>query len=88
MAQSFEADIALIHIAGGAARLTSPPGTLALTAPRRTARGRGDDFLLLNLSLQSSRPVSPGYLDHIVRMAADAYYGTPGSVTSALREAA
>ncbi|MGB2895177.1 MAG: hypothetical protein WBB65_03300 [Anaerolineales bacterium] len=88
MAQPFEADIALIHIAGGAARLTSPPGTLALTAPRRSARGRGDDFLLLNLSLQSSRPVSPGYLDHIVRMAADAYYGTPGSVTSALREAA
>ena len=88
MAQMFEADIALIHIAGGAARLTSPPGTLALTAPRRTARGRGDDFLLLNLSLQSSRPVSPGYLDHLVRMAADAYYGTPGSVTSALREAA
>jgi len=88
MAQPFEADIALIHIAGGAARLTSPPGTLALTAPRRSARGRGDDFLLLNLSLQSSRPVSPGYLDHIVRMAADAYYGTPGSVTSALRETA
>jgi hypothetical protein len=88
MAQMFEADIALLHIAGGAARLTSPPGTLALTAPRRTARGRGDDFLLLNLSLQSSRPVSPGYLDHLVRMAADAYYGTPGSVTSALREAA
>ncbi|MES0339135.1 MAG: hypothetical protein ABUK16_04390 [Anaerolineales bacterium] len=88
MAQTFETDIALIHIAGGAARLTSPPGTLALTAPRRTARGRGDDFLLLNLSLQSSRPVSPGYLDHLVRMAADAYYGTPGSVTSALRETA
>ena len=88
MAQTFEADVALIHIAGGAARLTSPPGTLALTAPRRTARGRGDDFLLLNLSLQSSRPVSPAYLDHLVRMAADAYYGTPGSVTSALREAA
>jgi len=88
MTQPFEADIALIHIAGGAARLTSPPGTLALSAPRRTARGRGDDFLLLNLSLQSSRPISPGYLDHVVRMAADAYYGTPGSVTSALREAA
>ena len=88
MAQMFEADVALIHIAGGAARLTAPPGALALTAPRRAARGRGDDFLLINLSLQSSRPVSPNYLDHLVRMAADAYYGTPGSVTSALREAA
>ncbi|MGD8634065.1 MAG: hypothetical protein PVF85_10875 [Anaerolineales bacterium] len=88
MPQSFEADVALLHIAGGAARITSPPGTLAQTAPRRSARGRADDYLLLNLSLRVSRRATPAMIDHLGQLSAQAYYGTPGSVTSALREAA
>jgi hypothetical protein len=88
MPKSFEADVALLHIAGGAARITPPPGTLAQTAPRRSARGRADDYLLLNLRLRSPRPVTPGHLDHLAKLAANAYYGAPGTVTSALREAA
>jgi hypothetical protein len=88
MSQNYEADVALMHIAGGAARITPPPGTLAQTAPRRSARGRSDDFLLLTLRLRSPRPVTPGHLDHLAKLSADAFYGAPGTVTSALREGA
>ncbi|NIS82707.1 MAG: hypothetical protein GTO14_21465 [Anaerolineales bacterium] len=88
MTQKLEADVALLNIAGGGSRITPPPGTLALVAPRRAARGRSEDMLLLNISLQGARSPSPGLLDHLAREAADAYFGTPGSVTSALREGA
>lgn len=88
MSKSFEADVALLHIAGGAARITPPAGTLAQTAPRRAARGRTEDYLLLNLALRASRHATPGMVDHLAQLSAKAYYGTPGSVTSALREAA
>jgi hypothetical protein len=88
MSKSYEADVALMHIAGGAARITSPPGTLAQTAPRRSARGRSNDYLLLTLRLRSPRPVTPGHLDHLAKLAAEAFYGAPGTVTSAMREAA
>lgn len=88
MPESFEADVALLHIAGGAARITPPAGTLAQTAPRRAARGRSEDYLLLNLALRASRHATPAMVDHLAQLSAGAYYGTPGSVTSALREAA
>jgi hypothetical protein len=88
MPESFEADVALLHIAGGAARITPPAGTLAQTAPRRAARGRADDYLLINLSLGASRHAAPSMVDHLAQLSSGAYYGTPGSVTSALREAA
>ncbi len=87
MTQTFEADVALIHIAGGGARQTPPPGTLAQTAPRRAARGRQEDFFFINLELAGSSAGSPGHLDHLASLAAEAYYFTPGSVTSAMREA-
>ncbi|MGD8731057.1 MAG: hypothetical protein PVH92_04180 [Anaerolineales bacterium] len=88
MSQLFEADVALLHIAGGAARITPPPGTLAQTSPRRAARGRSEDYLLLNLALRTSRHATPAMVDHLSQLSARAYYGTPGSVTSAIREAA
>lgn len=88
MENRFEADVAMLHVAGGGARITPPPGTLAQTAPRRAARGRGDDLFFISLRLHSPQAVSPGLVDHLARRATDAYYGTPGSVTSALREAA
>ena len=47
MVHTLEADIALLHIAGGGARITPPPGTLAQTAPRRAARGRKEEMLLI-----------------------------------------
>jgi hypothetical protein len=88
MGQSIETDVAFLHIAGGAARITPPPGTLAQTAPRRPARGRAQDMLFLNIGFDPPHLASPSFIDHMARLATDAYYGTPGSVTSALREAA
>jgi len=88
MVHTLEADIALLHVAGGGARITPPPGTLAQTAPRRAARGRKEDMLLINLGLQSTGAAPPGLIDHLSSLVAKAYFGTPGSVTFALREAA
>lgn len=88
MPQHFEADVLLLHIAAGAARSTPPPGSLAQTAPRRAARGRGDDLIFLTLDLRSASTVSPGHTDQLARLALEAFFGTPGSVTAALREAA
>ena len=69
MSHRYEANVALMHLAGGAARITPPPGTVAQTAPRRSARGRSDDYLLLNLRLRSARQVTPGHLDHLAKLA-------------------
>jgi hypothetical protein len=88
MAEKLEVEVAHIHIAGGAPRITPPPGALAEVAPRRAARGRADDVLFISLGLTMPEPASPGLADHLARMASDAYFGTPGSVTAALREAA
>jgi hypothetical protein len=88
MAQHFEADVLLLHITAGAARSTPPPGNLAQTAPRRAARGRRDDLIFITVDLRSPGALSPGHADQLARLAVEAYYGTPGSVTAALREAA
>lgn len=83
-----EADVALIHIAGGDARVSPPPGTLALTPPRRSARGRNEDMLFLSLGASGSAVPAPSPVDSLARQASQAFFGTPGTVTAALREAA
>jgi hypothetical protein len=88
MASTLDADVALIHIAGSESRLTAPPGTLAQSPPRRAARGRSEDLLFLSVGAHAVRPLPTGLLDQLARLATDAYYGTPGSVTAALRQAA
>ncbi|MGH2606296.1 MAG: hypothetical protein ACRDG5_06860, partial [Anaerolineales bacterium] len=88
MPPSLEADVAFLHVAGGGARVTPPPGCLALAAPRRAARARGEDLLFLCLHGDPAGGLSPVQLDHMGRVAGEAFYGTPGSVTAALREVA
>ena len=67
--------------------MSPPPGTLAQTPPRRAARGRGDDMLFLTLGA-SAGVSSPALLDQAAHAAGQAYFGTPGTITAALREAA
>ncbi len=86
MDQNLEADVAQLHFTGGSARITPPPGTFAQTAPRRSARGRRDDFLFVTLRISSSAAPAPGQVEHLARLAGDVFFGTPGSVTAALRE--
>lgn len=88
MSQLLEAEAAHIHLAGGAPRVTTPAGNLAMVAPRRAARGRMEDALFLCVGTSAAQPPTPGLLDHLARMAGAAFYGTPGSVTAALRESA
>lgn len=86
MSPELQADVGLLHVAGGAGRTTPPPGVLARAAPRRAARGRADDLLFLTVALQAAGRVPPGLVDHLAQSGADIFYRTPGSVTSALRE--
>ncbi len=88
MPVTLDADVALIHIAGGESRVTPPPGTFAQTPPRRAGRGRGEDLLFVSLGLLSTRTIAPALIDQLAKLAADAFYGSPGSVTAALRQAA
>src|SRR3990170_1293573 len=88
MASTLDADVALIHIARSESRLAAPPGTLAQSPPRRAARGRSEAPLFLSVSAHAVRPLPTGLLDQLAHLATEAYYGTPGSVTAALRQAA
>lgn len=68
--------------------LPSPPGLLALTPPRRKARSRARDLLVVHLTLGGNAPFSSVSYHQITSRAAEEFYKTPGSVTSALRAAA
>lgn len=87
MPTDLDADVALIHVAGGEPRHTPPPGTLAESPPRRAARGRAEDLIFLSFGLTAARAPAPALLEQLARLAADSFYGTPGSVTAALRQA-
>ncbi|MFP3854531.1 MAG: hypothetical protein ACLFWD_09590 [Anaerolineales bacterium] len=87
MSPNLEADVGLIHIAGGGLRSTPPPGTLARSAPRRSGRGRAEDLLFLTLTLSDGKAPG-GFRQHLAQAASEVFYRTPGSVTAATREAA
>ena len=58
-----------------------------LAAPRKAARGREQDTLFLCLSLRAREAVAPEQYDALLNLAAATFFGSPGSVTSALRQA-
>jgi hypothetical protein len=80
-----KANISLLHVAGGEGRNSPPPGTLALSPPRKAARGRNHDFLFVSLKLLGN--AGEGRASRLAQIAAQAFFGTPGSVTAALRQA-
>ena len=77
-AMPLEADVAYLHLIDGIRQPEVPPGFAVRAAPRRCARGRDRDLLLIGLYLGSAPP-------SILDLTADAYFGAPGSVTAALR---
>ena len=62
------------------------PGLLAAEPPRRTARGRGEERLLLQLSSPADLNLSPEAQTSLLQDMAGGYFRTPGAVTGALRE--
>jgi len=86
MSDTFEADVAFLHISAGESRITPPPGVHAQAAPRRSARGLSDDLFFAAFDLASADRPTEGFLNHLVQLSAEVYYGTPGSVTAAMRE--
>ncbi len=78
---SLEADVAYLHLINGIRQAEVPTGFAVRAAPRRAARSRDRDMLILGLYLSS--PSQADWLDYI----ASVYFGTPGSVTAATRAA-
>ncbi|MBU2609452.1 MAG: hypothetical protein KJ606_00685, partial [Chloroflexi bacterium] len=68
--------------------LPSLPGLLAVSPPRRAARGRQDDHLVIYLNLSGNMPFSSGEYSQITSQMAERFYHNPGSLTSALRATA
>jgi hypothetical protein len=64
------------------------PGLYAVTAPRRPARGRENDSLVIYLSMTGNSPIAAGQLGPLLERLAQKYYKTSGSVTAAMRTAA
>ena len=64
------------------------PGLLAITPPRKTARGREKDSLILYLMLTGNATFSAAELMQVNNNAAAVFYQSPGALTSAMRKAA
>ena len=64
------------------------PGLLAVTPPRKTARGREHDTLVLYLTLSGNAPLAVTELRNLLNNTATAFYQTTGSLTFAMRKLA
>src|SRR5215510_14061634 len=64
------------------------PGLLALTPPRRTARGRERDDFIAYLMLTGNTFFSKAEFMQLTNDAAGLFYQSPGPLTSAMRKAA
>lgn len=62
------------------------PGVHILAAPRRAARGRAEERLVLQLTLPAELALSADQQHALLSDLAEGYFRTPGAVTSALRE--
>jgi len=62
------------------------PGLLAVAPPRKTARGRNNDSLVIYLMLSGNAEFSTAEIKQLTSNAADLFYQTPGSLTSAMRK--
>lgn len=67
---------------------TSLPGLMAAVPPKKSARGRDQDRLVVYLLLTGNAVLSTGEYVQLASRAAVAFYATPGTHTAALRVAA
>lgn len=69
----------------GSRDMAEMPGLHAAQAPRRSARGRSGDTLVIHLALEGTAPLSPKGYQKLQAQLAETYFRTPGSATSAMR---
>jgi hypothetical protein len=84
---TFDLNILPIHRINGQ-ELPSLPGLLAVTPPRRSARGREHDSLIMYLMLSGSATFSASEFRQLTNNTLGLFYQSPGPLTSALRKAA
>src|SRR5688572_27191406 len=85
MAFELEALVGHLFVVGGRTIKTTPPGALCEVAPKKAARGRElDTFFTLVLPAGNVAPNT--FYEQMALMAAERYFSSTGSVTSALRE--
>jgi hypothetical protein len=87
MPVSLEADTCLLQVTSGHSQAEEPPGLAVFSAPRRAARGREKDALYLCLHLRGRNPLPANKYTELLDLATQTFFGSPGSVTSALRQA-
>lgn len=76
-----------LHLVNGQVVDTEPLGFAHQSAPRKAARGREKDTLLLCLNLRSRGAVAAERYAELVELAATTFFSNPGTVTAALRQA-
>ena len=84
---SFDLNILPLHRVNGQDS-ADLPGLLAVIPPRKAARGREKDGLVIHLMLSGNAVFSADELAQLNHGAAGAFYQSPGSLTSAMRKAA
>lgn len=82
-------DLVLLPLIGYAEQeFPTLPGLFTTRPPRRSARGRNRDHLVLYLTQSGTAPLSDDQTNQILSRLAQTYYKTPGSVTAGQRAVA
>lgn len=84
---TFDLTILPIHRVNGQ-EVAELPGLLAVTPPRRTARGREHDNLVIYLMLSGNAAITAVELKTLLSNTATSFYQSTGSLTFAMRKAA
>ncbi len=87
MAVSFDLNILPLYRVKGK-EWPQLPGLLTALPPKRAARGREGDRLLVYLAISGNVPFPSTEYNRLTAMLAERFYKSPGTVTSALRAAA
>ncbi|HAV77538.1 MAG TPA: hypothetical protein DCX53_09330 [Anaerolineae bacterium] len=82
---TFDLSILPIHRQNGQ-EFADLPGLLAVAPPRKSARGRDKDSLVLYLMLSGNAEFSTADTKQVTSNAANLFFQTPGSLTSAMRK--
>jgi len=84
MPGSFDLNLLPLHRLAGQDQ-TELPGLYAVTPPRRPARGRDADHLVLYLTVTGELGLSPDQQTKLLERLAQTYYKSAGTVTAALK---